>query len=329
MECPSGRRDAIAPGARTACAISSLAYNADGEFLLASANKDGTVGLWNPATGHQLHPQRSPRRGRKRCVQPQWECACFAGADGSVIVWNVATGKRELTVNVGHGNLLYGVQFSPNGRTFAAGSSSGDVYIWDATTGALVYDLQGHFAPIYAVAFSPDGTMLAEASGDGSVLIWDPRDGSSAVRWSDMPRRSRTSRSVPTERSLPLRVPMTRSCCGTAQDRRAAGRSPAPPGAGQRRRVQPARSDAGLSQRRPDRSRLGPPHDATGPADHGTRRRGDERGLQPLRPDTRLGPRLVGPISLSPAVPAVGNPETSYARLCLCRLAQPHPFGMG
>ncbi|HEY1515221.1 MAG TPA: WD40 repeat domain-containing protein [Solirubrobacteraceae bacterium] len=156
--------------------ISSLAYNRDGEFL-ASANKDGTVGLFNPTTGHQSILNGHSGVAESVAFSPDGSALASAGADGSVILWNVATGKRQLTVSAGLDNVLYGVQFSPSGRTLAAGSASGDVYIWDATTGALVHNLQGHFAPIYAVAFSPDGRMLAGTSGDGSVLIWDPRDG--------------------------------------------------------------------------------------------------------------------------------------------------------
>ncbi|NCC35421.1 MAG: WD40 repeat domain-containing protein, partial [Chloroflexia bacterium] len=76
---------------------------------------------------------------------------------------------------------LTGLAFSPDGRQLAVGSVNGSVYLLEAATGQLVYELQGHqsWVGMRGVSFSPDGTTLASASLDGSVRLWDARNGAS------------------------------------------------------------------------------------------------------------------------------------------------------
>ncbi len=45
------------------------------------------------------------------------------------------------------------VGIAPDGKTVAAGTRSGDIWIWETTTGKQVYLLKGHQAEVTAVAF--------------------------------------------------------------------------------------------------------------------------------------------------------------------------------
>jgi WD40 repeat protein len=70
----------------------------------------------------------------------------------------------------------YGLAFSPDGKTFAAGGRDGGIrpdrpiVLWDVATGKEVGRLTGH-RDVWAVAFSPDGKLLA-SGGDG-IRLWD------------------------------------------------------------------------------------------------------------------------------------------------------------
>ncbi len=65
------------------------------------------------------------------------------------------------------------VRFSPRDSLLAAGSSEGDLALWDTSTGQLKATLSGHESPIYGIAFSHEGRTLASASGDRSIKLWD------------------------------------------------------------------------------------------------------------------------------------------------------------
>jgi WD40 repeat protein len=91
-------------------------------------------------------------------------------------------GRNEplLSLN-GHRGRIFGVRFSPDGKTLATAGADRTVKLWDSTTGKLACTLEGHTVMVYALAFSPDGKRLASVSGgwgenpnvQGEVIVWD------------------------------------------------------------------------------------------------------------------------------------------------------------
>jgi WD40 repeat protein len=68
--------------------------------------------------------------------------------------------------------------WSPDGKSLAAGSVSGQVAIYDAAEGKALHLFgQAHADGCDAVAWRPDGKALATAGRDGTWKLWDAADG--------------------------------------------------------------------------------------------------------------------------------------------------------
>jgi WD40 repeat protein len=73
----------------------------------------------------------------------------------------------------GHGNNIFVMASSADGRRLVSGSFDGTLRLWDLTVPSAVgQPLRGHFNWPHAVAFSPNGRSVASAGSDGSLRLW-------------------------------------------------------------------------------------------------------------------------------------------------------------
>ncbi|OCR02845.1 hypothetical protein BCD67_16335 [Oscillatoriales cyanobacterium USR001] len=75
----------------------------------------------------------------------------------------------------GHGDVIWGLSFSPDGKTIASGSVDKTVKLW-SHDGSLQATFKGHTDSITCVDFSPNSQILASGSLDKTIKIWR-RDG--------------------------------------------------------------------------------------------------------------------------------------------------------
>ena len=146
--------------------VSAVAIAPDGTWL-ATGSDDGTVRIWDPATGQQ----RATLTGHTGyvtavAIAPDGTWLATASDDGSVRIWDPATGQQRATLT-GHTGWVTAVAIAPDGTWLATASDDRSVRIWDPATGQQRATLTGHTGWVTAVAIAPDGTWLATASATG------------------------------------------------------------------------------------------------------------------------------------------------------------------
>jgi WD40 repeat protein len=146
--------------------INGLAFSPDGG-LLASANSDKTVGLWNLKTsgpGQMLAGHESP----VLCVSfsgEDDELLASAGADNKIILWNAKSGKLVHTLE-GHSSAVNALAFVPGQKTLVSGGEDATVRFWNTSTFELL-------ATLLPVRGSPDWlTTTPNGFFDGKEGTW-------------------------------------------------------------------------------------------------------------------------------------------------------------
>ena len=96
-------------------------------------------------------------------------------------VQELDTGKEIWRVQAPSGDSFRSLAFSPDGKTVASGSESGQLTLWEAASGKEVRRITLR-QPVDAVAFSPDGTRIA-SGGDLMARLWDVATGKEIVSY--------------------------------------------------------------------------------------------------------------------------------------------------
>ena len=87
------------------------------------------------------------------------------GGDRSVKLWTVIAPGAGRTLS-GHGNQVYSVAWSPDGKQLATGAADKTVRQWDVAKLTQVRKLNAHANVVYTVAYSPKGDLLATGGDD-------------------------------------------------------------------------------------------------------------------------------------------------------------------
>ena len=74
------------------------------------------------------------------------------------------------------GNIL-SIASSPRGDRLAAGTTTGEIWMYNMLSGALCLICRGHTDGVWSLSFSSDGSILASSSDDHTIRLWDCSSG--------------------------------------------------------------------------------------------------------------------------------------------------------
>jgi WD40 repeat protein len=173
--------------------VAAVTFTPEGK--LATSAGDGTVRVWDPATGQPVASALASHPGGgdvPLAFSPDGKLLATVGSNGTVRLWDLATGKLA-------GSLP---RAAPDGRAddasaaFSAddnllaigvadniGVPSDTVQLWDVATGqpvAAPQRVRAGSGDDVGLAFSPDGKLLASTDDDGMVRLWDTATGKPA-----------------------------------------------------------------------------------------------------------------------------------------------------
>jgi WD40 repeat protein len=175
----------LTPGAEEAASgVAALALSGDGR-LLAGADKEGTVFLWEFPRGRLRHQFFTHAwEGSDIAISPDGKLLAATLSDSKVLVWDTATGRQRqvLAGGVGKDSRLKCLAFTPDGRVLASGYYSAQqeggpcgIQLWDVAAGHLRQDLRAEdkaHARFGAFAFSADGRRLTGSTNFGQTYRW-------------------------------------------------------------------------------------------------------------------------------------------------------------
>ncbi|KAF8130208.1 WD40 repeat-like protein, partial [Boletus edulis] len=159
--------------------VTSVAYSADGGHIV-SGSVDGTIRIWNTATGQCVAGPIEGHTYLVWCVaySPDGRHIVSGSFDKTIKVWNVTTGQCVAGPFEGHTSSVTSIAYSPDGRHIVSGSHDKTIRIWNVTIGQSVADpFEGHTDPVFSVAYSPDGCCVVSGSSDKTIRVWNSTTG--------------------------------------------------------------------------------------------------------------------------------------------------------
>ncbi len=154
-----------------------VAFSEDGARLVSVA-EDGTVCIWDIATGSELRRRRYGNGvAQVSALSHDGSLVAIAVDDETVSVWDTSAEDApvDLPVRTLHTCTEEGIAFSPDNSRLAVGSPTGLITLWSIPEGEQVGVLKGHHGRVGSLAFSPDGSQLASGGfheRDMTVRVW-------------------------------------------------------------------------------------------------------------------------------------------------------------
>lgn len=151
---------------------SSFVFGPLGRRIARMSSSSG-LRILSAANGHELFVDRLDRRNPTRGTGITWHPngKLVAAGSGEILAYD-AVSPGFLTGLEGHREMIYDLDFSPNGDRLASVGAEPDVLIWDSATGELLMRIPlEEETDLMRAKWSPDGTRLAVLSRQGRLWV--------------------------------------------------------------------------------------------------------------------------------------------------------------
>jgi WD40 repeat protein len=161
--------------------VESASFSPDGS-LLAIADHDGTIQLYNAAVPADTDPASQPMRAGASpafavAFSPDGRTIASGYLNGSMLLWSVPHLVAASYYNSGYTD---GLAFNSNGTLLATTNSQSRVLdLFEITDGSLIRRVGSYTVcpgDSQFDAFAPQGPVLAIGCGDGYFRLWDTAD---------------------------------------------------------------------------------------------------------------------------------------------------------
>lgn len=179
--------------------ISSVAYSPDGQRGLSGGgdleSNSSEMKLWNLSTGEIIRTFTGHSSYVDSVAYSPDGQRALSGAfspDSTMKLWDISTGELihsfmggELIKVFDHYEswIVTSVAFSPNGQMALSGGShfdssyellfTGEMFLWNLSTGELIRSFKGYSEGARSVAFSPDGQTALSGYQGGTIKLWN------------------------------------------------------------------------------------------------------------------------------------------------------------
>ena len=156
---------------QSSASLDILAFSPDGKSL-SSGFWDGTVMLWDVATGELMHTWECSDSVECLSFSPDGSMLAAAFGYPLVYLWDTRTGAVLHVLEADTSSVwLRKITFLSDGRTLASTSNDGMVWLWDAVLGTLLQCLTLDERQLREVLFSPGGDLVAWVDADNTLRL--------------------------------------------------------------------------------------------------------------------------------------------------------------
>jgi WD40 repeat protein len=166
--------------------VNTVAVFPDGRRMMTGSS-DRTLRLWDLKDGAVLKKMRGHDYWiRAVAVSRDGQLIASSDDDGKLIIWHGDTGESLTQAIKTHSNLIYSLDFSPDGAVLATGSLDKTTTrkLWNTKTCQMHGNPINCGCKVYCVWYSPSGELAIGT--DKCIELWNPRTRECIAKWAVM-----------------------------------------------------------------------------------------------------------------------------------------------